>query len=162
MRLSCNKLPKLQPYQGSFQNRLNHLLTSFRCGTVSGGNDSGSFDPCGSRGNPILVRTAFTASRTVSAVSILKILSSLCEGCSFTFSHRFRSLSIVSKGMGSPNLTRISCPVEGKNCGGLRCSTMMFSIPEWNMGMTIGGLVGSRMSFEMPILKNRMGTEGAW
>jgi hypothetical protein len=38
---------------------------------------------------------------------------------------------------------------------------MTFSMPEWNMGMTIGGFVGSRMSFEMPILKNRMGTEGA-
>src|SRR5271156_2747588 len=159
MRLSCNKLPKTQE---SLQNRLNHLLTSFRCGTVSAGNDFGSFDPSGSGGNPILVLTAFTASRTISAVSILKTLNTLCDGCSFTFPHRPRNLSIVSTGMGFPNLTRISCPVEGKNCGGFRCSTMTVSIPEWNMGMTMGGFVGSRMSFEMPILKKRMGREGAW
>lgn len=52
--------------------------------------------------------------------------------------------------------------MEGKNCGGILCSRMMDSIPEWNIGMTMGQVDGSRISLLTPILKNRIGRSGAW
>ena len=38
---------------------------------------------------------------------------------------------------------------------------MTVSIPEWNIGIMMGGFSGSRMSLLIPILKNRMGRSGS-
>ena len=64
-------------------------------------------------------------------------------------------------GIGSPNRIWIVCPVEGKNCGGTLYSRMTVSIPEWNIGIMMGGFSGSSMSLLIPILKNLIGRLGA-
>lgn len=114
----------------------NQPLTSLRGGVVMGGKDFGSFEFGGSGGNPILDRTSLTAARTSSAVSIRRCRTSLLVGCSLTSCHLFRRRSRMSMEIGSPKRTRMFLPVEGRNCGGILCSRMTVSIPEWNMGMT--------------------------
>src|SRR5271170_5745635 len=91
----------------------NHPFTSFRGGVDTGGKFFGSFDPSGSSGNPILLLTSLTASLTTSVVSILNLLTSPLVGCSLTFLHFSLNFTITSSGIGSPNLIRRYCFVDG-------------------------------------------------